>query len=68
MKRQCSCAQVALSGGRHGLCSPFLAVKQNGAHQKARDWTLFCAPFTEWKAARFPVDTLTVLLPWRLVL
>jgi len=32
--------------------------------KKAPDWALSRAPFTEWKAARFPLDTLTVLLPW----
>src|SRR5450756_785765 len=42
-----------------------LPRRSTAAHiQKAPDWTLSCAPFTEWKASRFPLGTLTVLLPW----
>lgn len=67
--RQCPVAHVALAGGRHGLGSPSLAARRSGARIKGvPDWTLSCASFTEWKATRFPVGTLAVLLPWRLAL
>jgi len=55
-----------LAGSRHGPVSPLPAADlgQNGARQESPLWTFYRAPFSRWKAPRFPANTLSVQQPW----